>query len=195
MVFGHFHNSSIMENCRCYSCCKKKSKPTVLNDYRPVALTAIAMKCFERIVKDFIVNQTKPFIDPSQFAYRTERSVEDAIVTLLHGIYSHLDRSKAYVRTLFVDFSSAFNMIQPHILLGKLRGMNVNPYLILWINDFLTNISQRVRLMQSVSDIVYTNIGAPSGMFYPQYFSHFIQVISDVIMPRALWSSMQMTLR
>ena len=97
----------------------KKSKPTVLNDYRPVALTAIVMKCFERIVKDFIVNLTKPFIDPLQFAYRTERSVEDAILTLLHGIYSHLDRSTAYVRTLFVDFSSAFNLIQPHILLGK----------------------------------------------------------------------------
>ena len=76
---------------------------------------------------------------------------------------AYLDRSKAYVRTLFMDFSSTFNLIQPHILLGKLRGMNVNPYLILWINDFLTNRSQRVRLMQSVSDIVYTNIGAPQG--------------------------------
>ena len=72
----------------------KHSKPTVLNDYRPVALTAIVMKCFERIVKDLIVHQTKPFVDPLQFAYRAERSVEDAVLTLLHGIYRHLDRPR-----------------------------------------------------------------------------------------------------
>ena len=66
----------------------KHSKPIVFNDYRPVALTAIAMKCFERIVKELIVNQTKLFIDPLQFAYRAGRSVEDAVLTLLHGIYS-----------------------------------------------------------------------------------------------------------
>ena len=41
-----------------------KSKPTVLNDYRHVALTAIIMKCFERIVMELLVSQTKPFTDP-----------------------------------------------------------------------------------------------------------------------------------
>ena len=48
-----------------------------------------------------------------------------------------------YVRTLFVDFSSAFNLIQPHVLSGKLRGMNVNPYLTLWINNLFTKIDHR----------------------------------------------------
>ena len=30
----------------------KKSKPSSLNDYRPVAVTSIIMKCFERLVKN-----------------------------------------------------------------------------------------------------------------------------------------------
>jgi hypothetical protein len=30
----------------------KKAKVTELNDYRPVALTSVTMKCFERLVKD-----------------------------------------------------------------------------------------------------------------------------------------------
>ena len=81
----------------------------MLSDYRLVVLTAIIMKCFERIVMELLVSQTKPFIDPFQFAYRAERGVEDAILMFLHSIYSHLEQSKAYVRTLFVDFSSAFN--------------------------------------------------------------------------------------
>ena len=32
----------------------KKGKVTELNDYRPVALTSVIMKCFERLVKDHI---------------------------------------------------------------------------------------------------------------------------------------------
>ena len=30
----------------------KKAKVTELNDYRPVALTSVIMKCFERLVKE-----------------------------------------------------------------------------------------------------------------------------------------------
>ena len=32
----------------------KNTKVTCLNDYRPVALTSVAMKCFERLVMDYI---------------------------------------------------------------------------------------------------------------------------------------------
>ncbi len=78
-----------------------------------MALTSIAMKCLERIVRDIVVEQTKPFIDPQQFAYQAKRGVEDAVITMLHQVYRHLDKPRSYVRTLFIDFSSAFNTIQP----------------------------------------------------------------------------------
>ena len=60
----------------------KISLPTVKNDLRPIALTAIIMKCFERIViKDVGI---KKLVDDSQFAYIEGRSVEDANLTLYH---------------------------------------------------------------------------------------------------------------
>ena len=34
----------------------KKAKVTELNNYRPVALTSVIMKCFERLVKDHITS-------------------------------------------------------------------------------------------------------------------------------------------
>ena len=122
-----------------------------------------------------------------------ERSVEHTILTLLHSIYSHLEQSKAYVETLFVDLSSAFNFIQPRVLSGKLRGMNVNPYLTLWINNLLTR-SQSVRLMHSLSDVVYINTRAPQGCVLSPLLFILYQVISEVITPHVLWQSMQMTL-
>ncbi|KAK3572757.1 hypothetical protein QTP86_007045 [Hemibagrus guttatus] len=89
----------------------KKPKITGLNDYRPVALTSVVMKSFERLVLAYLKNITGPLLDPLQFAYQANRSVDDAVNMGLHFILQHLDKSGTYVRLLFVDFSSAFNTI------------------------------------------------------------------------------------
>jgi len=57
---------------------------------------------------------------PLQFAYRANRSVDDAINIALHFILQHLDSSETYARILFVDFTSAFNLISPSLLQDKL---------------------------------------------------------------------------
>uniref|UniRef100_A0AAV2JYY0 glucuronosyltransferase n=1 Tax=Knipowitschia caucasica TaxID=637954 RepID=A0AAV2JYY0_KNICA len=60
-----------------------------------------------------------------QFAYRANRSVDDAINLALHHILQHLDSPGTYARVLFVDFSSAFNTILPSLLQDKLSQLNV----------------------------------------------------------------------
>lgn len=93
----------------------KKLKPDGQNDFRPVALTSVAMKCFERIILTHLKEQTKKHMDTLQFAYKEKRGVEDAVATLLNGIYKHLETPASYVRILFADFSSAFNTVQQHV--------------------------------------------------------------------------------
>ncbi len=51
----------------------KKNTISCLNDYRPVALTPIIMKCFEKLVRTYIVSTLPPSFDPYQFAYRANR--------------------------------------------------------------------------------------------------------------------------
>lgn len=46
--------------------------------------TLIVMKCFERIVMSHIKTNTTDTMDPFQFAYRLNRSTEDAISTTIH---------------------------------------------------------------------------------------------------------------
>ncbi|KAK3521487.1 hypothetical protein QTP70_006825 [Hemibagrus guttatus] len=46
----------------------KKSPVSCLNDYRPVALTPIIMKCFERLVMRQFKDPLPPSLDPMQFA-------------------------------------------------------------------------------------------------------------------------------
>ena len=143
----------------------KKKSPTQLNDYRPVALTPIPMKCAERIALKHLRAQTAQHQDPLQFAYSAGRSTDDAILTMLHHLLTHLDKPKTYARVLFIDFSSAFNTIQPHLLMQKLLTMDVSPSLVLWIHSFMTGRPQYVRLGSSgvSSNILETNTGAPQG--------------------------------
>ena len=62
-------------------------------------------------------------LDPLQFA----TGLEDATVTLLDLVLSHLDKAGTFTRVLFMDFSSAFNTLQPHLLLSRLLDLNVSP--------------------------------------------------------------------
>ena len=121
------------------------------------------MKTFESIVKTRLKAQIATFEDNLQFAYKEKRGVEDAIITLVHKLVTHLDKSNTYARLLFVDFSSAFNTIQPHILIRKLIDMGVNSYLILWLHSFLTERTQKVFYQGNVSTELSTNTGAPQG--------------------------------
>src|SRR4029434_7512441 len=85
----------------------KKHSITVLNDYRPVALTSMVMKSFERLVLTHLKGITRALLYSLQLAYRANRSVDDAVNMGLHYILQHLDPPGTYARMLFVDFSSA----------------------------------------------------------------------------------------
>jgi hypothetical protein len=107
----------------------KKAKVTELNDYRPTALTSVIMKCFERLVRDHITFNLPVTLDPFQFAYRPNRSTDNAIVITLHTALSHLDKRNTYVRMLFIGYSSAFNTIVPSKLIIKLETLVLDPTL------------------------------------------------------------------
>ncbi len=113
---------------------QRNPKLTRLNDYRPVALTSVVMKSFEKLVLAHLKDITGPSLDPLQFAYRANRSVDDAVNMGLHYVLQHLDRPGAYVRILFVDFSSAFKTIIPNLLLPKLTQVSMPTSICQWIN-------------------------------------------------------------
>ena len=132
------------------------------------------MKCFERLVLAHLKTCLPPTLDPLQFAYRQNRSTEDAISTALHSALSHLDNSNTYARLLFIDFSSAFNTIIPSKLITKLSDLGINTSLRNWILDFLTNRPQSVRLDNTTSSTLILNTGVPQGcVLSPLLYSLF----------------------
>ncbi len=142
----------------------KNSKPSCLNDYRPVALTSTVIKVFERLLKKHICSSIPATLDPLQFAYQPNRSTDDAISQVLHSSLTHIDSTNGnYVRLLFIDYSSAFNTIVPTKLAVKLSDLGLNTSLCDWIQDFLTARPQVVKVGQFTSNSITLNIGAPQG--------------------------------
>ena len=117
----------------------KASTVSCLNDYRPITLTPIVMKCFERLVMASIKKSINITTDSHQYAYRPNRSAADAIAALIHSSITHLEKKNSYVRLLFLDFTSAFSTIIPQTMVNKLSTLGLAPSLCNWVLDFLTN--------------------------------------------------------
>ncbi|KAI4903872.1 hypothetical protein NFI96_022133, partial [Prochilodus magdalenae] len=152
----------------------KHSTASTLNDFCPVALTPIISKCFERLVSSHVKSCLPAALDLHQFAYRRNRSTEDAISAALHTVLAHLDCQNSYVRMLFIDFSSAFNTVIPSKLIYKLSQLGISTSLCNWILDFLTDRLQSVKLDKLFSSTITLNTGVPQGcVLSPLLYSLF----------------------
>ena len=65
------------------------------NDLRLVALTAIIMKTYERIVLKHLSPEN--LVDILQFAFISDRNVDDANLTMLNNIHEHVDKPRTVV--------------------------------------------------------------------------------------------------
>ncbi len=141
----------------------KTSTVSCLNDYRPVALTPILMKCFEWWVMDQINKGIDFSIDPQQYACKRNRCTADAISYVVHMALTHLKNRHCYARLLFLDFSSAFNTIIPQTLVHMLEALGLSPALCHWVLDFLTNRRQTVGIHNITFSRIILNTGSPQG--------------------------------
>ena len=72
--------------------------PKENNDYRPVELISIVMKCMDCLVACKLRLDVQDYLDPFQYANRHGRGTYDAV----NSILKHLDKPKAYARLLFI---------------------------------------------------------------------------------------------
>ncbi|KAK3537243.1 hypothetical protein QTP70_004665 [Hemibagrus guttatus] len=121
----------------------KKSTMSCLNNYRPVTLTPIIMKCFERLITRHIKILLPPSLDHLHFAYCPNCSKDDDDIAItLYLDLTNLDRKDSCVQMMFIDFSLAFTTIIPQHLIEKLSLLGPNTSLYNRILNFLTGRPQ-----------------------------------------------------
>lgn len=117
-----------------------------------MTLTSIVIKCFEKYMGSVLKAEVNSVLDPFQFVYRQVRGTYDTINSITYLTIKHLEDPKARAHLLFVYFSSAFNIFQPHLLIPKLKQMSVSLFIIKWYFSFLT-----IESSKSGSTILFQN--------------------------------------
>ena len=100
-------------------------------------------KVLERHMKEFIeehVAENAP-ISKHQWGFMHHRSSTSALISVIHDWISSLDSGNE-VCIVFFDIRKAFNSVPHTPLLQKLLDIGLNPYLLRWIESYLTNREQ-----------------------------------------------------
>ena len=157
----------------------KVSPVTECSQLRPISLTNIIIRIFEKIVfKQEIYPQAKNVIDDDQFAYKEGTSTTTALIKCQHNWLKWLDDDADYVRVISFDLSKAFDTVPHEIICEKLKATDLNPYIINWIINFLSNRKQRVVVDGIETGYVHINRGVPQGTVLGPFL--FSLMVNDI---------------
>ena len=99
---------------------KKDDKNKVVN-YRPISLTSLVMKVFERILYDELYSRTHEKIDPRQHGFLKNKSCNSNLLTFTESIARSL-HEKIGTDVIYFDFAKAFGTVSHNIILQQLKA-------------------------------------------------------------------------
>ena len=124
---------------------KSGSSSSCPSDYRPITITPILSKVYERLlVRRLSAFAEKNNLFPSlQFGFRKGLGTCDALLTISHTVQKALD-SGSEARLVGLDFSAAFDRVNHAALVFKLKQFGIGGSFLNILTEFLTNRRQRV---------------------------------------------------
>ena len=142
----------------------KKGSKCEPSNYRPISLTSVVIKIFERILKDKITSflDKHKLILASQHGFRNNRSCLTNLLEFYNYVFSNYDE-RIPSDIIYLDFSKAFDTVPHKRLLIKLKAHGIGAQLCSWIESWLSNRKQRVVINGEASDWLQVSSGVPQG--------------------------------
>ena len=123
----------------------KKGNKAVMANYRPVALTSVVSKVFEKLIcatmMSFLTRNN--LVSPQQHGFIRGRSCQTNMLLCLEKWTESLDSGKS-VDVAYFDYSKAFDKVSHRLLLIKLKAYGIDGRLLAWLEDYLRDRKQRV---------------------------------------------------
>ena len=151
---GHF--SDELKEALSRSLLKKISLDFIKKNYRPVLNLSYSSKLIEWAVCNQLTSLAAQSgnVEELQSAYKEHHSMEAAILKVKSDLLTAMD-NKDVTCLVLLAFSTAFDTVNHILLLNRLKyRFGITGKILQWIESYLTNCTQRVKVDDLESDQV-----------------------------------------
>ena len=124
----------------------KKGEKGCVDNYRPISLTCLAMKVFERCIHKELLSKCGQFKDPRQHGFVNNRSCTTQMMPFIDDLALTLNTiSRSDI--IYFDFAKAFDSVSHNLILQKLKNLyGIDGLMLRFIKSYLQGRQQKVLL-------------------------------------------------
>jgi hypothetical protein len=177
--YSHGHIPGELKHGKVAAIYKQTGRKDDASNYRPIAVTSVVMRLWEKMMKDTTTElMTRNGIPAmSQFGFTAKRSTYDAVYRLLSTTvdnFRHIRGTSTrdkHSPTVFIDVSKAYDTVWIQGLLYKLKRLQgMTPHLMRFYTNFLLDRTMAVHHSGLRSDTHTLAAGVPQGCVLGPFF-------------------------
>ena len=131
-------------------------------NFRPISITCVISRIFEKCMYLLISNKIEPMLGPYQHGFRPKKNTTTNFIQSYAFIYNKLDEGKS-VDVVTIDCAKAFDKLSHNKLFSKLLAFEIDPHIYNIIVSFLSNRTQIVKINNVYSDSQPVTSGVHQG--------------------------------